>query len=205
MDVNLTPRTRGRAPKQVEAEVVRELRPEDLVLLDVEKGSETPALKRLTQRHHALARLIASGLKPGEAAMCVDYSPSRVSILQNDPSFKELVQFYKEAADERYVEMHEKLSGLSQDALLELQQRIEDEPESFSNGMLLEIVTKLADRTGHGPSATQTNVNVSVNLAERLQAARERVASYKQIEGEANAVSEPETDEGREGPRGEGS
>jgi hypothetical protein len=41
---------------------VRALDAADLALLDEEKGSRTPALKRLSDRHHALARCEAIGL-----------------------------------------------------------------------------------------------------------------------------------------------
>lgn len=188
LSLELAPlRTRGRAPIEITIEETRPLRRDDLVLLQEEKGSKTTPLKRLSERHHSLAKAIASGMKPGEAGIVFGYSASRVSILQADPSFKELVKFYSEQKDAQYVEMHERLAGLSVDALEELRQRLEDDPEQFSNGLLLDLVTKLADRTGHGPSSSSTQVNVNVNLAGRLQAARERVAKAREINGTARA------------------
>lgn len=153
-------------------------------LLAEERGTKSPLIRRLSQRHHALARLLATGMPQGEAALCAGYSISRVSILSADPSFKELVTFYKEAKDEQVLEMQERISGLSADALEELRERLEEDPESFSNTMLLEIATKFADRSGHGPTSTNTNVNVNVNMASRLEAARKRVAQARTIEGE---------------------
>lgn len=189
MDLSLElapPRTRGRAPAHIEIEGTRPLRPDDLVLLGEEKGSTLNPIKRLSERHHALAKAIASGVKPGEAGIICGYSNSRVSILQADPSFKELVKFYTEQKDAQYLEMHERIAGLSVDALEELRERLEEDPDSFSNGLLLDLVTKMADRSGNGPSTTSTqNVNVNVNLADRLQAARERVAKSREIEGTA--------------------
>lgn len=186
MDLEITPvRTRGRAVKPVEVSVVRELRLADLGLLEEEKGSKPAGLvKRLSSRHHLLARKLAEGLSPGEAGLIANYSPSRVSILQADPSFRELVEFYKAEVKGVFVGMHEKLAGLSEDALEELRTRLEDEPESFTNGMLLDILAKMADRTGHGPSSTQVNVNVG--LAERLNEARRRVEQARTIEHKEN-------------------
>lgn len=177
-------RTRGRAARPVVAECVRELDATDLALLSDEKGSEAPALKRLSERHHALARNLAGGMAPGEAAIVCGYVLSRVSILQDDPAFKELVSFYRRDVEVQYRDLHQRLSGLALDAAEELSARLEDEPEKVSIGQLLEITKMGADRTGHGPQSSTTNVNVNVDLAGRLQRARERVAQ-RQIEGTA--------------------
>lgn len=174
-------RTRGRAARPLVAEVVRELEVVDLRALGVEKGSEPSALKRLSERHHALARNLASGMEAGEAGLVAGYVASRVSILQNDPAFKELVEFYRRDVTAQYRDLHQKLAGLALDAAEELGERLESEPEKVSIGQLMEITKMGADRTGFGPQSSQTNVNVNVDLATRLQAARQRVASRPSI------------------------
>jgi hypothetical protein len=180
-------RTRGRAPKPIAAVVVRELEKNDLLLLDGEKGSKPSALKRLTERHHALARNIASGMALGEAAIIQGYSLSRVSILQNDPAFKELLKFYREDAERPFRDLHNRLAGMSMDAAEELAARLEEdmqaEDKKISIGQLMEITKLGADRTGFGPQSSQLNVNV--DLSGRLEAARKRVAmrKLKVIEG----------------------
>lgn len=170
-------RTRGRAPKPIAAAVVRELDRADLVLLSTEKGSKPSAIKRLTERHHALARNIASGMPIGDAALLQGYTISRVSILQGDPAFKELLTFYREDAQRPYRDLHVRLSGLAMDAAEELSLRLEEEPEKVSIGQLMDLTKMGADRTGFGPQAT--NLNVNVDLAGRLEAARKRVAMRK--------------------------
>lgn len=183
MDVGLDIfRTTGRAAKPCTATRVRELDESDLVLLGEEKGSKAPALKRLGERHHALARALASGMAPGEAAIVCRYDSSRVSILLDDPAFRELLVFYRESVNEKYLGLHEQLGGLAGDAAEELADRLEQEPEKFSVGQLMEVVKMGADRTGHGPQSSTTNVNVNVDLASRLQEARKRVAA-RTIEG----------------------
>ena len=172
-------RTRGRASVAIEASVVRELDKADIVLLAQEKGSVPSAIKRLSERHHALARNIASGMSPGEAAVLQGYSASRVSILQGDPAFKELLAFYREDAQRPYRDLHNRLSGLALDAAEELSLRLEDEPEKVSIGQLVELTKMGADRTGHGPQTSSMNLNVNVDLAGRLEAARKRVAMRK--------------------------
>lgn len=170
-------RTRGRAAKPIVAAVVRELDRADMLLLASEKGSKPSAVKRITERHHALARNLASGMSEGEAAVFCGYTISRVSILKSDPAFRELLEFYREDAQRPYRDLHVRLSGLATDAAEELSNRLEEEPEKITVGQLVELTKMGADRTGFGPQAT--NLNVHVDLAGRLEAARKRVAMRK--------------------------
>lgn len=170
-------RVMGRASKPMSAMQVRKLDACDIALLEEEKGSKAPALKRLSERHHALARCLASGMEPCEAAITCGYVASRVSILQADPAFQELLAFYRQSVETKYLDMHGVLAGLSLDAAMELRERLETDIEAdekkISVGQLMELVKVGADRTGFGPQSSQVNVNV--DLAGRLQAARERV------------------------------
>lgn len=170
-------RTRGRASKPIAAAVVRELEESDMLLLAEERGTKPSAVKRLTERHHNLARNIASGMPIGDAAIFCGYTLSRVSILQGDPAFKELLTFYRDEAQRPYRDLHNRLSGIAMDAADELSTRLEEEPEKVSIGQLVELTKMGADRTGFGPQTTALNVNV--DLAERLEAARRRVALRK--------------------------
>jgi len=168
-------RTRGRATLDLSPDIVRDLVPADLAAITSEKGSEAPALKRITDRHHALARNLAGGMAEGEAALVCGISNSRISILKADAQFQELLNFYRGEVNLVYQDMHEKLAGIASTALDELQDRLEDAPEKVSTGQLMELAKLGADRTGFGPQSQQTNVNVNVDMAARLQAARRRV------------------------------
>lgn len=160
------------------ATVVRELDEADLVMLGEEKGSKAPALKRLSERHHALARCLSQGMAPGDAAITCGYVASRVSVLQADPAFQELLAFYRQDVNMKYLDMHGVLAGLSLDAAMELRERLETDAQAdekkISVGQLVELTKLGADRTGYGPQSSQVNVNV--DLAGRLEAARKRVA-----------------------------
>ena len=173
-------RTTGRAPN-LSATVMRPLVQADLALLAEEKGSKPSAIKRLSDRHHALARNLAAGMGESEAAIIVGLTLSRVSILKNDPAFTELLEFYRADVTRVYRDMHEKLHGVATTALNILEERLEDEPDSVSIPQLLEITKMGADRSGHGPQTTSLNINV--DMAARLEAARKRVA-MRQIEAE---------------------
>lgn len=183
MDMDLTAfRLQGRATKILEGQAVRELTPHDLRRLEEPRGVVASPLKRLTQRHHALARLIAEGVTVQAAAAILGMDPGRISVLKSDPSFAELVQFYQGDVTQRYLDKHEVLGNISMDAALELQERLED-PErrqKIADITLVKIVEMGADRTGMGPTVKQ-EVNVNVNLAQRMKEARKRVEDRRNI------------------------
>ena len=178
-EMNLTPRDlglrlNGRSGKPIAAVVAGNLTQDDLDTLKVERGEITPPLQKLRTKHHALARAIASGMPDIDAAILIGYTPSRVSILKTDPSFRELIRFYTAKVDDQYLGMHERMAGLGLDAVNELSDRLDEDSDSFSNTQLMELASRMGDRTGHGPSSS-TNVNVKVGLADRLLQARTRM------------------------------
>lgn len=175
MDLDLE-LTQKRTAAELTWEVVRPLTRADLALLDVDKGTKPPSLvKRLSHRHHALARRLAEGIPPKDAAFMCGYVSSRVSILQADPAFQELVQFYRGEVEAKFMEAQELMAGATVLALHKLHDKLEDDDEKFKITELLDIIKTGADRTGNGPTSTQ-QVNVNVNLANRLEEARKRVA-----------------------------
>lgn len=139
---------RGRRAVPLEFEVRRELEDVDFEALAVtDRGVVAPDLKRITDRHHALARLLASGMSEGDAALTLGYDNSRVSILKGSPAFQELLALYRDEVDREFAGMLDHMAGLSRDALLELRERIEDDPTKFSNRELLSITTDMIDRS----------------------------------------------------------
>lgn len=174
-------RTVGRSAVSVDVEVVREITEDDLMLLEEPRPKSTaPVVKQLRERHHALARLLAAGIPHWEAAAITGYEPSRVSILRRDPAFQNLISFYTEKKDAAFADVHANLNGLTVDALSVIRERLEENPDDFSNHELRELVKVGADRSGHGP--TNTNIQVNVGLAQRLEAARKRVIEARAID-----------------------
>lgn len=108
---------------------------------------QTPVIKRLRTQHHHLARLIAEGRKEIEVSALTGYSQSRISILKNDPAFAELIEHYKQEAAVAYVNVHERLAALGIASLDELQARLEEDPDKFSNKELRELAAMLFDRS----------------------------------------------------------
>jgi hypothetical protein len=171
----------GRAKSPLTWDELGPITGEQLARLDEPRQSTAPPLKRLRERHHALARMIADGMKHGEAALACGYVESRVSILMSDPTFKELVSHYSKLRTERYFDGVQAMSELHMDATEEIRERLEEDPDAFSLGHLMELVKLTADRTGKGVS-TKSEVDIKVGLADRLQAGYARVLAMRQAQ-----------------------
>lgn len=180
---------RGRPGKSPTIDGVEELRPEDL---DGLKRGRAPAVKNLKDSHHLVARLLAIGLRPGEVAERAGYSRVRISILQADPSFQELVQHYRTVEAEAFIEARDDYydmatKGRVQSArqMLEQLDEADESGEKIPLNTLLRIHDSLADRTGYGKRSTQVNINVdfAARLERAVKASRD---ANKVIEGTVN-------------------
>lgn len=137
-------------------------------------GVQTPTIKSIRHTHHRLAQLLAGGMDEIQAAALCNYTLSRVSILKSDPAFKELLAWYSSRVDAEFADFITAASGLGLDALQELQLRLDEKPETFTNQALLELVKTTADRSGNAPIARTHNVNVNIGMGDRIRAARLR-------------------------------
>lgn len=183
MDLDVSPvRTSGRAAAADKCEVLRDLTLADLPSLDRPRETKPGTVAKLRDSHHSVARLIAEGHRSAEIQVITGYSASRISILQADPAFQELVTFYRENKSELYADLHTRMQSLSLEVLEELRDRLHDTPDDVSTSQLLEALKLTADRTGHGPKTTQVNVNVEI--ADRLRAARHRAEALRAPMGE---------------------
>ena len=148
-------------------------------MLDIPFVSPEPqkgVVKKLSQRHRNLARLLAKGHRPGECAMILRLSASWVSVIQTDPAFQELVKFYQATADAEFKRTAEKLADLSEEVIDELHGRLEEDPASFSPNQLAELLKITADRSGHGPTSTQRHVHALVTV-DYLNDIKQKVAA----------------------------
>lgn len=167
----------GRRSQPVTVSIVRPIRTTDLVLLATERGVKPEPLKKVTERHHALARLLAAGSSEGEAAAIIGYDLSRVSVLKRDPAFAELISFYRSSVDTEFAATMAQIAGLSKDILLELRERLENEPEGFTNRDLQGLLRDALDRSGYGPTSTQVNLNA--DLGTKINEARQRAKAAR--------------------------
>jgi hypothetical protein len=184
LDLELSRRgTRGRPSVAVSYSVLRPIEDEDLLAqAAANKPLKLEPLQKLRERHHMLARLISAGESNIAAAAATGFTKEYVSnLICNDPSFKELVEFYRDKVEEQFFSTTAQLAGLAQDVITELRERIESDAESFDNRELRGLMTDLLDRTGFGPSRTEKK-DITVNLATQLDAARQRALQARMME-----------------------
>lgn len=182
------------APVPFAVAYARDLTPDDLVILDTVPAGETVTpVKRLRFAHHTLARLLAGGKAPAEAAAITGHAVQRVRDLQSgDPAFRELIAHYKSVIDQQYMDAAARLAMLGMTATEELQERIEESPGKFTNRELKEVIEMAFDRSAapkkatSGPSASNgagVNINVSFVPAQSTQEPPViEVSATKQIE-----------------------
>lgn len=178
--LDLEVRTRGRANAQITTTVVRELEAADInALATAPRGSQSVNIKRLRDRHHALARNLAQGLSERDAAIICGYDLSRVSILKSDPAFKELLEFYRDRQGEKFDDFAGKLATIAGEAANQLIEKLEDDDIDMTPAQLMQLVELGADRTGFGKQTRSDNLNLHVGLADGLSEARKRVAERR--------------------------
>ena len=119
---------------------------------------------RLRARHHQLARYIAEGKAPREAAFIVGYAPTTVGGYMQDPAFRELVDYYKAQVHHEYLDMHHKLGSLAATAVDILHERLEERPAAFTNNELRQIINDACDRSVAPSRGAGTGSGVSINV-----------------------------------------
>jgi hypothetical protein len=127
-------------------------------------------IQRLRHSHHLLARSLAEGREPPEAAALSGFAISTVSNLQRDPAFKELVEYYRAQTRDIFESVQDRLGALGLSFLEELQDRLESDPDSFKHGQLLAIAEKLLDRSiapskGFASSKSSGGSGVNIQIA----------------------------------------
>lgn len=166
-------RVRGRPKKMVAWEVVRSLRvPDDLPLLTESLPAPRANLKQIRHSHHRLAELLAQGTDQVEASRLTGYNNAYISVLQTDPTFKELITYYTAQKEQTFIDVIERMRSLGLSTLDELQARLESNPDSYSNRELMEqaeltlIKPMAASRGQIQPNTGTTGVSVNVSFVQ---------------------------------------
>lgn len=120
--------------------------------------AEDPAdLKRVREKHHTVARLIAKGMQQSLVATISGYDQAYLSVLLNNPAMQELIEMYRMQAGAVHEVVGEKLRTVGLKALEKLDEQIE--ANKLSNNDLIQAAKLGFDRAGHGPTSTQRTVS----------------------------------------------
>jgi hypothetical protein len=149
----------------------------------------TDPIKKIGERHHMVAKMLARGAAPGEVARLTGYEPSRISVLKASPAMQELIALYREDLEAEFTPIIETLVGVSKDALNLIRERMEEEGDKIPLRDLISTFEMGADRIGH-PRAKDVNTNINVNLGDRLEAARRRAREAAQGIIEAEIIED---------------
>lgn len=179
--LDLTPRLRGPAGRKVtRVEIRGPVTEDDLRLLaeTPKRAMEVPRLQTLRESHHRLARCLALGLDYAEAGHQTGYSINRISLLKQDPSFRDLIEVYKKDMAAGRIEHNDIMLSnailgerLVNDGLHALAER--EEPLTLGELRVVnELIADRNDRVGYPKHAVDHKVNH--DLAARLEAGRRR-------------------------------
>lgn len=173
---------RGKAHVAQTPEVsdIRALTRGELSVLAVKRPPNS--LQNLRDTHHRVARAVAAGLRNDEISALCGYSYNRISILKGDPSFMELVAHYRGLITAEFVRNADPVIEYMQSNALKAQAMLSDkldkalEEDTFlPTRDLLGIAELGLDRTGYGK--VNKNLNVNVDFAANLEAARKRASA----------------------------
>lgn len=160
LTLRMAPKRTSVRIKPWQLEYARDIGPEELVLLhSVSKmptNSKAP-LAKLRAPHHTLAQLLVDPANDViDVSRITGYTVARIRTLMADPAFSELMSFYAESKVHAEHDVQKSIAHVGMTATQILQERLEEEPESFSNKDLLALQTAQLDRTGHGPQSKKT-------------------------------------------------
>lgn len=176
-------RGKHREADQPEVSDIRVLKRADLAVLAIPRPQ--PQLQTLRDNHHRVARAMAAGLSNAEVAQICGISANRVSMYRSDPAFKELIAHKRAMIDAEFaisadpVIDYLKSNALKAAAMLsDKLDAAADADEFLPTRDLLGIAELGFDRTGYGK--VNKNVNINVDFAAQLEAARKRSASARE-------------------------
>jgi len=149
---------------------------------DIQVDEDDPNdLKKIKEKHHHVARLIADGLKQSLVATISGYTESYISVLLNAPAMQELIELYRIKNGAATQIAVEKLKTVGLKALEKLDARIT--ADELDNNELISTAKLGLDRSGHGPQSktaivSEEHIFDHAKLAELNKDAKRRNHEY---------------------------
>lgn len=175
----------------IEITNLRELTRGDLTVLAQPRPKD--GIKALRDNHHRVARALASGMTNIDVALTCGISVGRVHTLKVDPAVQELIAHYRSMLTVEWLKEADPVIDFLRSNSLKAAAMISDKLDAAAEADeflptrdLLGIAELGFDRTGYGK--VNKNLNVNVDFAANLEAARKRTAAARgprQIEASA--------------------
>lgn len=149
------------------------------VVREIVEGEDVPCaappqITKLRDSHHAVARLLARGLHEHQIASITGYAISRIASLKRDPLFATLIESYRIDQRDTQRDLEAMYLGYANDFGQRAHEILLDTPEEVSLETALHAFKTFADRGGMAPVSKSINKNITMNIGERLDAARQR-------------------------------
>lgn len=167
----------------IEITNLRELKRGDLAVLAQPRPPN--ALQALRDNHHRVARALASGMSNSDVALTCGLSINRVSTYRSDPAMKDLIAHYRSMLTAEWLKEADPVIDFLRSNSLKAAAMLSDKldaaaekDEFLPTRDLLGIAELGFDRTGYGK--VNKNLNVNVDFAANLEAARKRSAAARE-------------------------
>lgn len=155
-------------------------------------GGAPGDLKKLREKHHSVARLIASGLQQSLVATMSGYTPQYVGVLLNSPAMQELVELYRIQYGSSAQIIGEKLRTVALQGVEEIAARLSSEEgrKGMSANDLIGVAKLGLDRSGHGPQSSHHIVSENHNIdhaklaelnAKAKEGSRDRIVPVREV------------------------
>ena len=155
-------------------------------------------LKKVREKHHSVARMIAGGLTQRMVAKLCGYNETYLSVLLNNPAMQELIELYRVQHGAAQQLVIEKLATVGLKALEKLDEDLD--AGNLSKQEKLSLAKLGLDRGGFGPQSKQHIVSEKhvfdhTEIEKRNNAARARSASRIVPSSEIRAALAPPASE----------
>lgn len=187
--------SRGAVAEPLVMEVARELTHDDLRLLSAGPKVGVPVLQRIRATHHRQAALLAEGKSVTDVALIIGCTTARITQLQNDPAFAELIVYYRDqimtAQISDAARLKDKIIDVGEMAVNELAERLEDDDRR--RRMHVADVRKIAefamDRTVAPPQVAASTpappAAITINFGTPIRTPSELTGRGDLLEGRA--------------------
>jgi hypothetical protein len=154
------------------------------------------ALDQYRERHHAVARLIAIGATHDHIRRQTGITFKRISVLLNDPTFKELVTLYRKDIDKIWNKNVDQYLDLGMGVMIQSESMIQDQLEEADEaGEKLPLLTlnrlsqDRADRFGYPKTSQVEHKHDFAALLDRAIERSGKAREVKVIESTAVEIS----------------
>jgi hypothetical protein len=145
------------------------------------KPADVIQLYRLS--HHCIAQYFAMGMEKWEIQRKTGFTVRRLSLLESDPTFQQLIAYYAQMAEaDRQAVIDEYHDIQELNALVAARMLSEKLDDSLESGVLPSYAQLLAITAANDKRrAASTPLNVNVNIGLALDAAKERAGRAKEV------------------------